>query len=49
MEFIVHGEVDEVFVQTFTHICRPLILKYWTNELNDLHELLHANEREWMK
>ncbi len=46
---LVHGEVDEVFVQVFIHIRRPLILKYWTNELNELHEVLHANECERMK
>ncbi len=38
---IVHGEV---FVQAFTHTRRPFIL----NEINELHEILHANKRERM-
>ncbi len=34
----------------FYKLCQIfLILKYWTNELNELHEVLHVNERERMK
>ncbi len=43
---MVHGAV---FVQAFTHARRPLILKYQTNELNELHEVFRANECERMK
>ncbi len=43
----------EVFGHTFSYIRRPLILKYWTNEVNELHkvrhEVLHSSERELMK
>ncbi len=38
--FVVHGEV---FVHTFTHIRRPLILKYWTNEVNHSIELQNTS------
>ncbi len=42
-QFIDHGEI---FIHTFSHIRRPLILKYQTNELNEVHEIHHSNELE---